>query len=68
MRMLLAAALGVASLLPASARQTGEQLALRAVRFYRADHRRTRVTAFLEIPYAVVDSSGSVYQVAFRRR
>lgn len=66
MRMLLAAALGAVSLFPATGKQTGEQLALRAVRFYRVDHHRTRVTAFLEIPYAVVDSSGSVYQVAFR--
>ena len=66
MRVLLAAALSAASLLPPLPGQTGEQLALRAVRFYRADHHRTRVTAFLEIPYAAVDSSGSVYQVAFR--
>ena len=66
MRTLLAAALTVVSLSPAPARQTAEQLPLRAVRFYRADHRRTRVTAFLEIPCAAVDSSGSVYQVAFR--
>ncbi|HEY8105834.1 MAG TPA: hypothetical protein VIE46_06975 [Gemmatimonadales bacterium] len=66
MRLLVAAALGAAGLFPSTVRQTGEQLALRAVRFYRADHHRTRVTAFLEIPYAVVDSSGSAYQVAFR--
>jgi hypothetical protein len=66
MRMLFAAALAAASLALPAAPQSGEQLALRAVRFYRADHHRTRVTAFLEIPYAVVDSSGSVYQVAFR--
>jgi hypothetical protein len=66
MRTLVAAALGAVSLLSPPPRQMGEQLALRAVRFYRADHQRTRVTAFLEIPYAVVDSSGSPYQVSFR--
>jgi hypothetical protein len=66
MRTLVAAVLAAASLFPPFVRQSGEQLALRAVRFYRADHHRTRVTAFLEIPYAVVDTGGSVYQVAFR--
>ncbi len=66
MHLLLAAALAVASISRPAVRQSGDQLPLRAVRFYRADHSRTRVTVFLEIPYSVVDSSGSVYQVAFR--
>jgi hypothetical protein len=72
MRSLLAAVLAAASLaLSGSSVQLDDRLALRAVRFYRADHRATRVTAFLEIPYAaLVDPGGSgagtTYQVTVR--
>jgi hypothetical protein len=72
MRTLLAAVLAAASVAgsPPSI-QLDDRLALRAVRFYRADHRTTRVTAFLEIPYAaLVDPAGagggSNYQVTVR--
>jgi len=72
MRIALAAALAAASLSPAQpATQLDDRLELRAVRFYRADHRHTRVTAFLEIPYtALVDAGasggGTNYQVTIR--
>src|SRR6266496_3886893 len=72
MRIALAAALAAASLAPAQpATQLDDRLELRAVRFYRADHRHTRVTAFLEIPYtALVDAGasggGTNYQVTIR--
>ncbi len=72
MRLVLAAALAAASFVRAQpARQVDDRLELRVVRFYRADHRHTRVTAFLEIPYtALADSGGSGggsnYQVTVR--
>jgi hypothetical protein len=72
MRIILAAAIAAASLAPAaSARQLDDRLELRAVRFYRADHRHTRVTAFLEIPYvapgdAADSAGGSSYRVTVR--
>lgn len=71
MRIALAAALAAASLgATQPAIPLDDRLELRAVRFYRADHRHTRVTAFLEIPYtALVDSGGSGganYQVTIR--
>jgi hypothetical protein len=72
MRFLLAAVLAAASLARSEpSLQLDDRLALRAVRFYRADHRTTRVTAFLEIPYAaLVDpaggGAGTGYQVTVR--
>lgn len=60
MRTVLAAALAAASLARSQpAAHLGDRLELRAVRFYRADHRHTRVTAFLEIPYTAVADTGS---------
>jgi hypothetical protein len=71
MRTVVAAVLAAASLAGSPpAAQLDDRLALRAVRFYRADHRTTRVTAFLEIPYAALvdgpNGPGSSYQVTVR--
>src|SRR4029077_18674195 len=66
MHLLLAAALAVASISRPAVRQSSDQLPLRAVRFYRDDTSRTRVTRSLDSPSPVARSSGSVYQVDFR--
>ncbi len=56
---------------PPAVSGTADELSLSAVRFYRADHHHTRVTAFVEIPLALVHSDrppdGPVcYEVTFR--
>lgn len=50
------------------ARQTGDVMAVRTVRFYRADSRQTLVKAFVQIPYALFagGSSTAAAQVAYR--
>ncbi len=57
MRVVLTATIFVAGIIAAhtSAAQTEQGIALRAVRFYRADHHHTRVTVFLQIPSSLVD-------------
>jgi len=72
MQIVLAAALAAASLAWIhGAGQLDDRLTIRVVRFYRADHQHTRVTAFLEIPYAAVanpvgSSVSGTYQVTVR--
>lgn len=58
-----------ALLLAATARaQELASLNVRAVRFYRADTKQTRVRAFVQIPYALMSTSGSqvTYEVRVR--
>jgi GWxTD domain-containing protein len=58
-----------ALLLAASARaQQPVGLNLRAVRFYRADTKQTRVRAFVQIPYALMSAAGNqaTYEVRVR--
>lgn len=52
----LAANLAAAPL--ATAQTAADGLLVRAVRFYRADQQKTRVTAFVQIPYALVEPTG----------
>lgn len=71
MRGAIAAALLALGTLRAGPDQAADELALRAVRFYRADHRRTRVTVFLEIPWGLVQPADRSnrppsYEVVFR--
>lgn len=70
MRAAIAAALLALGTPRAGPDQATDELALRAVRFYRPDHRRTRVTAFLEIPWNLVQPAGGAdrppsYEVLF---
>jgi GWxTD domain-containing protein len=55
---MLGAALAVAAA-PASAEQTGGEIAVRTVRLYRAAANRTRIKAFVEIPYDMLASGAA---------
>ncbi len=59
MSRLFALSIAIALLTPGRLiTQSDPQLALQAVRFYRPDTKQTRVTAFVEIPYQLVEPTG----------
>jgi GWxTD domain-containing protein len=51
---------------PVLARQTEPAPLVRAYRFYRAEGNQTRVTAFVEVPYALLEAAGDGPNAALR--
>lgn len=59
LRFLLTSAVAAAILAPAAPLHAQDQLAMRAVRYYRSEGGRTLVKAFVQVPYMMLQPAGS---------
>lgn len=59
LRFLLTSAMAAAVLTPAAPLQAQDALAMRAVRYYRSDGGRTLVKAFVQVPYTMLQPTGT---------